>query len=574
MQLVHTNIVPKEEMRKAQSGALKILATALENSYGPGGSVTAIREKGKLTAYSKDGKTILEAIKFNRPIEFTMRDDLLDITNRIVTTVGDGTTSAVILSHLIFEELCSLKESGYSENELVETFQSVIAQAVEIIDSNKKECTLDTIYDIAMISTNGNQDVSKTIQSIYAKFGNDVFIDVGISNGVDNILKEYDGMVFDAPYLDAAFITNKEAKTAQVHKPKIYIFEDPIDTQEMKVFMDKIIYDNIYDPLQNRNITAIVPTVIFCPKISADMNATIDQLIAIQNGNDAESRLPISIVANIFDGSQLLDLAKMSGAKTIKKYIDPQLQKIDQSAGLAATLETIHDFAGSADLVESDHIKTKVVNPALMIGPDGQKSTLFNEYIGGLENMLKGYQETKEELTKIGMLKRRINSLKANMVEYLIGGISMTDRDAVRDLVEDAVLNCRSASKHGVGFGANFEGLKAFNHLKNKYISEAEPGQVESLESKLYDMMISVYIGLIKRLYNKVTNESMAEAIAIQGLIEGCPYNIRSKKFDYKVLSSIESEQIILDAISKIIGLVFSTNQYICEAPEYNVYVE
>ncbi len=33
------------------------------------------------------------------------------------------------------------------------------------------------------------------------------------------------------------------------------------------------------------------------------------------------------------------------------------------------------------------------------------------------------------------------------MVDYLIGGVSYTDRDALKDAVEDAVLSCRSAAK-------------------------------------------------------------------------------------------------------------------------------
>ena len=41
--------------------------------------------------------------KTERIIEKTVCKNILDITNRIVLDVGDGTTSAVILSSLIFK---------------------------------------------------------------------------------------------------------------------------------------------------------------------------------------------------------------------------------------------------------------------------------------------------------------------------------------------------------------------------------------------------------------------------------------------------------------------------------------
>ena len=38
-----------------------------------------------------------------------------------------------------------------------------------------------------------------------------------------------------------------------------------------------------------------------------------------------------------------------------------------------------------------------------------------------------------------------MQSLKANMIELNIGGITIADRDEAKDLVDDAVKSCRSA---------------------------------------------------------------------------------------------------------------------------------
>ena len=45
------------------------------------------------------------------------------------------------------------------------------------------------------------------------------------------------------------------------------------------------------------------------------------------------------------------------------------------------------------------------------------------------------------------------------MAEYLIGGVTIADRDATKDLAEDAIKNCLSEAKYGVGNAANFDSL-------------------------------------------------------------------------------------------------------------------
>ena len=46
------------------------------------------------------------------------------------------------------------------------------------------------------------------------------------------------------------------------------------------------------------------------------------------------------------------------------------------------------------------------------------------------------------------------------MIDFLVGGITIADRNNLKASVEDAVLNCRSAAKYGVGYGANFMAYK------------------------------------------------------------------------------------------------------------------
>ena len=90
---IYSNIVQKKALRKVQSETLALISDTLANSFGPDGQNTAYRRQKDIARYTKDGHTILKNINFRGTIEFSIRDDLEAITRRIITTVGDGTTS-------------------------------------------------------------------------------------------------------------------------------------------------------------------------------------------------------------------------------------------------------------------------------------------------------------------------------------------------------------------------------------------------------------------------------------------------------------------------------------------------
>ena len=618
-----TNVVTKEKLRQAQLAAFELAAKTLTSAFGPYASTTAIRHADKdkeqygSTTYTKDGHTILGSILLNRPIEMSAIEDLKRVTRETVKKVGDGTTSATILSYLIYSWLVRASNRfGIPESRLVRDLQDTTKKVIELIETKKHECTPMDIFEIAIISTNGNVEISNAIKQLYEKHGMGVFIDVGISNTETHVLKEFDGLTFEQGYYDAGFINNPEKGTVEIDRPKIYVFEDPVDTPAIRAYFDKILFDNIYQPLQeygqavknrsNPGDLKIVPTVIFSPAYGHDMKSTADNIMTQFGQFPADNKPPFLSVTNIHDATALADLCKLTGARLIKKYQNPADEKMDQENGLAPTLETVHVFAGDAGRVVADAASTKVIDPQLMFvyESDGSVSTdengwpvhsdIYNGLVESCELQLKQLETEHKDLTNIYLLKKRINSLKGNMVEYLIGGVSDSDRDSVKDLVEDAVLNCRSAAAEGVGYGANFEGLRALNTLAK----QASPDKTidPDKEYSMVAMLLDAYTQLTNILYASALDGNSVEAYQLLAVSitkdrpcnlaelvvtpdeTGVGHNITDEAleaaFDPKrpVLSSIKSDEVVLNAISKIIGVTFATNQYFVQDPRYNVY--
>lgn len=563
MQKIMNNVVGKEKLREIQSSVLKELSDILKLSFGPDGSNACIKKENALSRYSKDGHTIIGALHYNGIIEQSIKDDVESITRHIVKTVGDGTTSAVILSSIIFDKIKEL-ENDYTAAEIMNAIDKFCSFINYDIRSSATDLDIDDVYNIAMISTNGNEFVSRQIENIYKEFGTGVYIDVSPSIGEDFVVKSYNGMTLNTGYSNSCYVTNQKNNTSEVDNPELYFFEHPIDNKELGVYLDAVLSRNIIEPVNNKQYDQLVPTVIFAPKISQDMSSLMDSVTAVMAQMPVNNRLPICIITDFHEKDQLIDLAKMCGAKLIRKYIDKSVYENDVKKGAAPTPETIFDWAGKCDRVVSYTDKTTFIRPSKMYNEDGSFSDLYDNLCNFLETEISNLKNEGADIREVGRLKRRLHSLKSNMVEFLVGGITQADRDSLRDLVDDAVLNIRSAAQNGVGFGANISAFKAIhNYMKN--------GEVEGeLMGRISNAICEAYDTLVETLYNDTISIEEIEENAKDGLV----YNIRDKKWSDNVKTSIMSDIIILDTVSKIISIMATCNQFLVPTAMHNIYVD
>jgi len=586
---LYSNIVKKEELREVQGSVLKIASDAVMNTAGVKGSNTMILHQNLYPNYSKDGKRVLENIKFFGNIENNILDELSQIVTYVVSEVGDGTTSTVRMCYYIFNALLDLaKEYKWTDYDLIRSLTDAAETVADKVLHMGREVTVEDIYNICMISTNGNKEIATDVQRLYAAFGTDVFINVGVSNTADTIVKTYDGMTLEKGYASPAYINTKDGKCI-LRNPRIYIFNDPIDTEEMISLFTRIVYTNILEPMtaiqQGRNAT-YVPTLIITPSISRDAMSLLEELevmlYSFDKNDAAEAKPPIAIISQLNRYvDDVSDIAKLTGCRSINKYIDPTVQAKDIELGKAPTVENIVEFYGTAESVEIDKLKTKIINPQMMyeknedgslVIEDGNPvfSSVYNGMVSFFEAQIQSAKDENEDDVSIKILRRRLANLKANMVDYLIGGISVSDREAAKDLAEDAILNCRSAAKDGVGYGCNFMGLLAtkavINDLDNANINTS------LLTIKCLEVIEDAYTELIKELYGTCIHSGSVNAIFNESLENKMPINLKTLEFDGKVLSSIASDAVIIRAIAKVLSIMITANQALVLNPVDNPY--
>lgn len=581
---IYSNIVEQETLQDQSLKTMSIISNSLLTSFGPYGSATQIKKDGTLPKFTKDGHTILCNIFFNGVIELGLREVLEDLTKHVVKEVGDGTTSAIILSHLIYKRLNSkldpdtndLYDLEVAPSEIEANLKEIAKEAEEIIKSKAKAVTTyEDIKKIALISTNNNQEMAELISNVYMENGTDVYIDVKRSTDSNDYMKIFDGMTLNTGYSNKEFVNNEAESTAEVNAPNIYFFEDPIDTPEMIEFLGAIVYRNIFEKINAKE--AIVPTVIVTPKMSKDTASVMDPLIkTILNARQSGVEIPFVLITNLHQTEQFMDLANLTGARTIRKYINFEQQAIDQQNGDAPTAENVHEWCGHADAVIAGYNKTKFINPKNMYEEGTNEfSAYYKAILNNLQAQLENARKDGKDLNAIGNLRRRIHSMKANMVDLYIGGSTPEERDNRFDAAEDAVLNCMSAAEHGYGWGANVQGLLAIKELVEKY------ADTEGIKKDLVSIVYNSYLDLLAKLYATKFGqnpESYAEAsskvkdLTYKTLSTGIPVNLRTGETDSLVLSSIRSDITILGIVTKVVGMLVTTKQFLCQTPAHNIY--
>ena len=580
-----SNLVEKKAVRRVQLEVLEKIASVISNTAGPFGSYSMIMHQNALTEYSKDGHKVLSNFRFYKPLEQAVHDELLGITEHVIKKVGDGTTTAVQLSYLVYKELCEKSEewekAGIPPYEIVSTFQKIVKDLTNHIKSDySRELTLDDVKQICLISTNGNEMVAEDISNIYKQFGKDVYIKIGTSNTESSILKTYDGILLNKGYSSPSFINNPEENTCTISDPRIYYFPDPVDTPEMMQLFVTIFTNNIYDPYFKHMPENYKPTVIIAPSVSQDLTKELQDIEQIffsyEKAGAASSKPPFCIITGINDRvDNIGDIITLCGCPQIRKYINPDQRKADIEKGIAPDMNTVCDFYGSAEQVVIDIDKCKITNPAKMFDEnaetkeDGSRefSGVYRSFINFLESQIKIESQDKNNIEALTQLKKRLHSLTANFVEYNVGGVSAADRDNVRDLVEDAVLNCRSAAENGVGQGAGIAGFCA--------VLDTMHDKDDTLVCDIEAIIRDAYGQMIFNLYKSGMTESEAQAILDESVARQQAYNLREKTFDgNQVLGSIETDIAILEGISKIITIMYTTNQAFLVDPMQNGYIE
>lgn len=414
-------ILNKAEARaKILQGILEVSNT-VSSTYGPQGR-TVIFEKGNDARITKDGITVAKEIKFS--------DEAKNLGALLVKKAsgtsnqfsGDGSTSTTILTAEFCKQAHYLLNQGIDINDLREGYQIAYEEVLASLEKYKKTIeSEDDIYNIALISSNGDIEIAKNIQEAFLSIGDDGVVAIGdsMSRKGETSVKIATGLEFDKGYLSSLSV-NSTNDQCILQNAKVLMSIDPINEID---FIAAIV-----QPLQLSKTSFIA----IAPDYSEEVTAWFRELLSKKAISGALILAPGVSKQNIYD--KLNDIAVILDAKLYGQDFD-----ID---------DYNQDCLGEAGQIVISKGKTSIIDAKT----DEER---FEEYISLLKaKIVTDSTETGYSEYEIESIKERIAKMTGGVATILIGALDTIELAEKKDRYEDAVNAVRSMLQDGYIPGA------------------------------------------------------------------------------------------------------------------------
>jgi chaperonin GroEL len=562
-----TNTVEEATTKAKIRTTMQIISKILCGTLGPYGSTTIIQDKELRHFASKDGYDLMNRINFDDEVARTILDMLRQVASNQVLTVGDGSTSAVVVANSLFSALTDKENKELFSKVAPKDIVDMLNDISEIIEEALKvkarplSKDLHEIETVAMISTNNDAAAGKLIREIYEKIGEFGFISTEITKKKEKDTYEIkQGIEWQRGYVDSYFAANYENKKV-IHdeEPRVFITSDIFTYSDLEVLLSSVLGD-------------------VCGKQKAE-------LVIIANGyeEDVKKFLRVNrtkhlgikstpeLVFTAVDIDQvtasgknnLKDLAMLLNCEVYDKF---QHNPVDYIANPAR-------FLGRAEKIVITEKTTQVIGKELSEEHTAKKKEIITELRLQLEEKMKIEEETKESDLAIYELRRRISNLTDSTAIIHVAGKSQTERMTRERLFEDAIFASKSAIKHGVIVGGNISIPMMIDFGKKDIIKILKldysylPVQPEFFE-KFIDIVKDAFL----ESYKNVLNNSYLTDDDVDMIVDKCMkedkfYNLKLHTFenfkDTSVINSVQTDIEIMRSCFSIIGILATSNQMI-----------
>ena len=417
------------------AGATK-LNDAVSVTLGPAGRWILFRHMGVVIS-TKDGVTVAKEIQLSDPFESQGADLIKSAAGQTVNEAGDGTTTAVLLTHAIFKAGCDAIDAGAEPVQLVRGIERAKTAIVGDYDAKAKKfqggileklavpCSPELAFQAARISANGDDAVARVVSEAILKIGVDGALTIGDSHSPDHVLEFVDGMQLNAGYAHPYFITD--------------------------VQRNRVAYDNVTVALIDRRVSsANEATGIMAAAIKAaqkESRALAILLIVddidpealqhiLRNKLKTESPIPIVVVRAPLWGDARRDLFEDIGLLTGAKRVEaPRGKDYDQIA--------------NSDFGFLERVVVTASKTILTAAPysDFYRANKVDPYLAKVKTLVEddGLRPDERDAAK-----GRLAALTGGVAVIKVGG---TSADAVQETkfrVEDAIHATRAAVSDGV----------------------------------------------------------------------------------------------------------------------------
>ena len=176
-----------EAARAAIKKGIDKLAEAVKMTLGPRGRAVVIEKGYGAPQVTFDGVTVAKEIELEDKYENLGADFIKQAADKTNDGVGDGTTTAVVLTHVMIDEgEKAIAEKGFNVIQLAEELKNGAAEIIKMLENQKQEIKdKKKVEEVATLSAKDGE-IGELIAEVMTKIGKEGVVTIEDSNTIGN----------------------------------------------------------------------------------------------------------------------------------------------------------------------------------------------------------------------------------------------------------------------------------------------------------------------------------------------------------------------------------------------------
>lgn len=365
--------------------AVNKMADAVTSTLGPGGRNVMIDTGGMDGIHiTKDGVTVARSIYFRDPVENMAAQLMKSVSNGSDSSVGDGTTTSMLLAQTMINKGIVLMEETKNIHEFMLGMEYAKSIAIVELEKHKKFIDTDTaegldmMRNISNISSNGDKEITDALMKSFEMVGKHGIFKISESGTGETKIERKEGMMFAMGMVSPYMVNDRSEMKWIGENVDILIYGGKLDSllKIKKIFDHKFVNGNALNPLM---IIA---------------NEFTDEIINIGVENVLKNKLPLIFVKTpgfgIEQKEYLEDIAIMTGGTAIvsdknMKLEDVKVEDLGKANRVEVTLKNFLIMGGNGDreLIEARKNELKSLEAK---EKDNYYRTKYNERYAKMSN--------------------------------------------------------------------------------------------------------------------------------------------------------------------------------------------
>lgn len=517
-------LVKEEEFRERIQRGINKLADTVKDTLGPMGNTVLIKNAFGEITITKDGVSVAEEIFLPDPIESIGAELVKNVSMKANTLAGDGTTTATVLSQAIYNSGIKQIALGAKPLEFKKGIKIASIDILKYLEDKKKEVTAESeeLKSVAMISSNGDEAIAKTVTDIYKELGVNAVISTVQGDGVDTEVNIVKGMQFDRGYLSPYCITDKIKMKADFENPFILLYDGKIS--EFKDIIPAVEYAG----------SKARPLIIVAENVQ---DSALRGLVINHASGNVQSAIVMSPGYGKKRVERLRDMAVLFGAEVFNSDSNPG--------------EFNPNHLGEIERAEITSTDTA------FIGGRGNQEDI-DARINHIEAQLKHYKGNSYET---GILEERLGKLSSGVAMIKVGAVSKEEGKELLDRVDDCKFAVKAALSEGIVNGGGMALYEASEHLLSK---EFKPDTNESLKRGYISLLEAVKVPFKQIIINAGEIPEVVES-GIKSRPEGTGYDVKNGEYvktmlEAGIIDPFKVVRIALESSVSIVGTLLTSN--------------